>query len=80
MVAERRHGIDRLHDISSKVARVRCREAHPANPRNLADGGEQLGEGALAFAILIGINVLPQQLDLSVAGCGQRTGLRQNRS
>ena len=48
MVAQGRKGVDRVDDIFGEIARMRGGEAHAPDARDLADGGEQLGEGHLA--------------------------------
>ena len=80
VVAERGHGIDRRDDVRRKVARMRSGKAYPANPGNLAHRGQQLGEGQLPFAVVVGVDVLPQQLDLGVTRFGQRARLGQHGS
>ena len=64
VVAEGGNGVDGLDDIPGEVAGMRGGEAHAADAGDVADGGEQFGEGHLAGGIAVGVDVLAEELDL----------------
>ena len=80
MVAECGHSIDGLDNIAGKVARVAGRKAHPADARNLPDGGQQFGEAPLPFRVAVAVHILAEELNLRVALVGDAPRLRQHGS
>ena len=74
VVAEGRRGVDGVDDVAGEVARVAGGEADAADAGDLADGGEQFGEGPLPFRIAVAVDVLAEELDLGVAEVGDAAG------
>ena len=57
----------------AEMARMRGGKPHPADSRNLANLGEQLGKTAPAQRVAVGIHILPEQLNLgqsAIDECG----------
>ena len=79
MVAKCRHRVDGVDNIAGKVARMRGGEAHAPDAGNLSNGSEQFGEAPLPFRVAVGIHILPEQLDLGVAGIGHALRFGQHR-
>src|SRR5579871_629152 len=78
VVAEGGGGIDSLDDVAGEVARVRGGEADAADARDVADGGEEFGEGHAAGGVAPGVDVLAQELDVGVAKVGHLAGFDED--
>src|SRR5579875_3325440 len=79
MVAKHGLGIDRIHNCLHKITRVRRREAHAANPRDLGGLSKKLGKiTPCRGGIPVAVYVLAEQLDLCVASLGKRLRFAQH--
>ena len=79
VIAERRDGVDGVHNVLGEVARMRSGEAHAADSGNLADGRQQFRKDLLVRGIGVGIHVLAEQLNVGVSGIGHAAGFGQHR-
>src|SRR5580658_8732088 len=80
MIAKRRHGVDDVDDIASKIARMRSSKAHALNPRDRSDCRQQLSKGFDSRGITIRVHVLAEQLNLGIAEVHQLSRFVKNRS
>ena len=84
VVAECGNSVDGFDDVASEVARMRCGEAHYANPRHFAHRGQQFRERfpstRLPCRIFIRIHVLAEQLNFRVAEIGHLARFGEYRS
>src|SRR6202789_3333457 len=79
MVAKSGNHVDGINDVAAEGAWVRGSEAHAADARDLADGGQQFSEGLLPCRVLIRIHVLAEQLNFCVAEIGHLAGFGEDR-
>src|ERR1039458_5424506 len=79
MVTERRDRINRIDDVLGKVPRMRGGEANPADARQFPDGSQQFGESLSSGRVVVRIYVLPEQLNVGVAGVGHAGGFAKHR-
>src|SRR4051812_16733100 len=78
VVAERWCGLDRGDDVLLEVTWVRGGEADTANTRDPADRDEQLREGHLTAGILVRVDVLAEELNVSKTFCSHAAGFCKN--
>ena len=71
-----RHGVE---ELLAGITRMACHEADEKIPRNLGNGGQQVGKIHAAAQILaIGVDVLPKKGDFLRAALNQRPALCEN--
>ena len=71
--------INGIHDFAGEVARVRGGEAHPAETRDFRHRRQQLRKAhSMRRGVAVGVDVLPQQLNFSVAFGHQAPCFREN--
>ncbi len=78
MIAQRGHGVDGLDDLPREVARMRRGKAYSPNTWDLPHGRQQVRKAQPAFRIVVGVDVLAQQLDFGVARVGHLPRLVQH--
>src|ERR1035438_457076 len=79
VVAERRDRINRVDDVLGEVPWMRGGEANPADARQFPDGSQQFGESLSSGRVVVRIYVLPEQLNVGVAGAGHAGGFVKHR-
>src|SRR5215471_5611649 len=80
VIAEGRHSVEHLNNVPAKIPRMRRREPNPRDSVHLTHRRQQLGKTLLSIRIAIGIDVLPEQLNLGVSKISQLPCLREHRS
>src|ERR1035437_81722 len=79
VVTERRKRINRVDDVLREIPRMGGGKADAADARQLPDGSQQFGESLFAGGITVRIHVLPEQLNVGVAGVGHAGGFAKHR-
>src|ERR1019366_10352177 len=79
VVAERRNGINRVDDVLGKVSWMRGGEANAADARQFPDSRQQLSKTIISSRIAVRVHVLPEQLNVGVAGLGHAPGFVKDR-